>query len=487
MLTAIIVAGIVLIGVIGFAGRRQRGRLSGWVVGERDFPRWTSWFLQAGESLTTFSFLGLAGIAFTGGVSAVFAVGYLTASAIGLYFVGPRLRDLGAARGYLTMADFFRDRFGSRTLSIVVAIVGAIFLIPYLQLQITGLGLIVELATGSAEARGLSMVLASALVVVFVAWAGIRGIARVAIFKDFGMLIALAIVAVGVVAAAGGFPEVFAEVGRANVSLLTTHAPGYDAIWFITSVVITSIGASLNTFPHLWPPILAAKSGAVLRHNYKWLASYQLLLFLPITVGMTAVLVIPKETTGNQVLFTVSQAVLPEWLVAVVAVFGAAAAMVPAAAIAMGISSLVANNVLYGLRESLRFRLNHVLVVVAVGVALVFGLAGNDIGALLLLTYGGLAQLAPAIAAGLGKRVRLSAAAAISGIVAGTLCVAIITFGGIPVGSWDSGLIALAPNLVVLAVVEAVVRSRRRGRPEAVTEESIGQEVPAGIGNGAEA
>ena len=87
MTTTIIVVGIIVIAVIGFSGRRRRD-LSGWTVSERDLPRWTSWFLQAGESLTTFSFLGLAGIAFTGGVSATFAVCYLTASAVGMYFGG---------------------------------------------------------------------------------------------------------------------------------------------------------------------------------------------------------------------------------------------------------------------------------------------------------------------------------------------------------------------------------------------------------------
>lgn len=458
-MTAIIVAGIVAIGVIGFTGRRRRD-LAGWTVSERNFPRWTSWFLQAGESLTTFSFLGLAGIAFAGGVSASFAVCYLTASVIGLYFVGPRIRDLGAAHGYLTMSDFFRDRYGSRALSVVVAVVGALFLVPYLALQITGLGLIVELATGSSEARGLSMVLASALVVVFVGWAGIHGIARVAVFKDVGMLAALAIVAGAVVLAAGGFPEVFAKVASASDVLLTTRAPGYDATFFVTAVLVTTIGSSFNVFPHLWPPVLAAESGATLRSNYKWLGVYQLLLFLPITVGLAAVLLIPADTPNNEVLFTVSRVAMPEWLVALIAVCGAAAAMVPAAAIAMGISTLLANNVCHGASERTRFRLNRVFVVLALAAALCFSLAGADIGALLLLTYGGLTQLAPVIAAALFRHVPISAAAAMSGTVVGTLIVVVITFGEIPIGSWDSGLIALGPNLLVLAVVELVVRGR---------------------------
>lgn len=460
MMTTIIVLGIVLIGVVGFAGRR-RSDISGWTVGERDFPRWTSWFLQAGESLTTFSFLGLAGIAFTGGVSAVFAVCYLTASVVGLYFVAPRIRDLGAARGYLTISDFFLDRFNSRSLSIVIAIVGSLFLIPYLALQITGLGLIVQLATGSAEARGLSMVLASALVVVFVCWAGIHGVARVAVVKDFGMLFALVVVAVGVVGATGGFSETFTRIAETSDQLLTTHAPGYDAIFFITAVVVTTIGSSFNVFPHLWPPVFAAESGEVLRSNYKWLGVYQLLLFLPITVGMGAVLLIPGDTKGNQVLFTASQAAMPDWLVAIVAVCGASAAMVPAAAISMGISSLLSNNVCFGLPVNVRVQLNRVFVLLAVVAALSFSLAGADIGALLLLTYGGLTQLAPAIAAALPHRVRISSAAAMSGIIVGTVTVVVLTFGDIPIGNWDSGLIGLAPNLIVLAIVELIVRGRR--------------------------
>ncbi|WP_436326906.1 sodium:solute symporter family protein [Brevibacterium sp. FAM 27836] len=460
----IVVAGIILIGLIGLSGRSREKGMTSWLVAGRGLPRWTSWFLQAGESLTTFSFLGLAGIAFTGGVSATFAVGYLSASAVGLFFVAPRLRNLSAERSYLTMADFFHDRFGSRTLSVVIAIVGAIFLIPYLQLQITGLGLIVELVTGSAGASGLSMVLASLIVVVFVIVAGIRGLARVSIFKDAGMLVGLVIVLVGVITAFNGIPEIFAEVAATNSSMLTTNAEGYGAIWWISGVAITTIGAAFNTMPHLWPPTLAAGSAKILRSNLKWLAVYQLLLFIPIMVGMGGIVLLDPATEGNRVLLTVAGQTMPSWLVAIVAVFGAAAAMVPAGSIVMGISSLVSNNVLYKVPEKLRFRLNHVVIVVAVGIALVFGLKGADIGALLLLTYGGLSQLAPAIACGLGTKVKMSAASLGSGIVVGTLLVAIIAFTEMPIGTWDSGFLALIPNLVVFGAVEVIVRMVRRGR-----------------------
>lgn len=458
ILLTCIVVGILGLGLLGMSGRRS-ATLSEWTVNGRGFQRWTSWFLQAGESLTTFSFLGLAGIAFGGGVIGVFALAYLSISAIGLYFVGPRIRQLGQARGYLTMSDFFADRFSSRALGKVTALVGAVFLLPYLQLQITGLGLIVELATGSAAGRGLSMVVASALVVVFVVWSGIRGIARVAIAKDALMVAALLIVMGGAIFGIAGIPDTFAHIQSVGPQLLDMSQPGWDTTFYLTAVIVTSIGAGLNTFPHLWPPILAARSGAVLRSNYKWLALYQLALFAPLFVGLSAIKVLPADTVGNHVMLDTANATLPTWLVAVVAIAGASAAMVPAAAISMGISTLVSTNLVAVRRESLRLRLNTAIVVAAILLSLVFGLANSDIASLLLLTYGGLTQMAPGLLIGLGRRVSVGAVPVLLGLVVGVVTVAWITFFEIPIGSWDSGLIALAPNLVVLVVAEGIRRA----------------------------
>ncbi|OBC07444.1 sodium:solute symporter [Mycobacterium sp. 852013-50091_SCH5140682] len=469
-LTVYIVIGLFAIGAIGIAGNRAR-KLDEWTVSGRSFRRWRSWFLQAGESLTTFSFLGLSGIAFGGGVSATFALAYLSISAIGMYFVAPKLWRLGKGRGYLTMADFFIDRFDSVPLGKVVAVVGAVFLLPYLELQITGLGLIVELATGNASSRGLSMVIASVLVIVFVVWAGIRGISRVAVVKDALMVVALLIVVGGVGFGIAGIPEVFSRVQSGQPQLLTLSAPGYDTTCFVTAVVVTSIGAGLNVFPHLWPPVLAARSGEILRSNYTWLALYQLLLFAPIIVGLGATLILPADTTGNHVLIDTATHTLPDWLVAVIAIGGASAAMVPAAAIVMGISTLVSRNLITGGSDKTRMRVNTAVVAAAIILALGFGLGGASISSLLLLTYGGLTQLAPAILVALRGRVCVGAVPALIGIVIGVLVVSWITFFEIPIGSWDSGFIALGPNIAAVIVAEAI--RRRMPRP------AIEEEVPA--------
>ena len=468
IVSIIIVVGIFAIGALGIASRRRQRSMSNWTVGKRDIPKWTSWFLQAGESLTTFSFLGLAGIAFGGGVSAIFAVGYLTMSWTFLYFVAPRIRELGQRRGYLTMADFFEDRFRAKWLGKVVAVVGALALIPYLQLQITGLGLIVELATGSSSARGLSMVIASVLVAVFVAWSGIRGIARVAYLKDILLVLAMVVIVAGVAISFGGIPPIFAQIAESTPTLLTLHAEGYDTTFFITAMLVTVIGSGFMTLPHLWPPNLAAKSGEVLRSNAKWLPIYQLVLFIPILVGMAGLLKLPEDTAGNEVLLTTAGAILPDWLLGLIAVAGAAAAMVPAAAIVMGISTLVSTNVFGGIRPERRMAFNYVVILASVGLALAFGLVRSDISALLLLTYGGTTQFAFGVCVALAKRVRIGAWPIGLGIIAGTLTVVVITFAEIQIGSWDSGLIALAPNLLIVIIAEAIRRARGGGDIEQV-------------------
>ncbi len=456
----IIIVGILIIGALGIGLRRRQTSASHWVVGKRDIPKWTTWFLQAGESLTTFSFLGLAGLAFGGGASAVYAIGYLTMAWPINYFVAPRIRELAQRRGYLTMADYFEDRFRARWLGKVVAIIGAITLIPYLQLQITGLGMIVELATGSSSARGLSMVIASILVAIFVAWSGIKGIARVAILKDILMALALVVVIAGVAISFNGISPVFAEIADSVPTLLTLQADGFGPVWFVTSMLVTVIGAGFATLPHLWPPMLAAKSGEVLRSNSKWLPIYQLLLFIPIMVGMAAVLKLPADTPGNAVLLTMTGNIVPDWLLGLVAVGGASAAMVPAAGIVMGISTLVSSNVLQQVSSARKMTVNYVVIVVALGLALAFGLVRSDIGALLLLTYGGTTQLAPGIVLALQRKVRVGAWPVGLGVIVGVLTVATITFAGIPTGGIDSGLIALVPNLVVVAIAEAIRRAR---------------------------
>jgi solute:Na+ symporter, SSS family len=457
--------GIVLIAALGFVGRRRpTADMSEWTVGGRKFGAATMWFLQAGEVFTTFTFLGMAGLAFTGGVAALYALPYVPLAYVGLYWLAPRIWKRARASGHMTMSDFLQGFYDSRLLAVLAAVLGVVFLLPYLQLQITGLGLAVQLATGNKASGNWSMVVAFVLTVAFVLWAGIRGVATTSYFKDALMLVVLLVLVFLIPAHfAGGIGPTFSRVLAEHRGLLSVHAGTYDSTWFLTSMVASALGVLFMTLPHQWPALLSADSPRSLRRNYVFLPIYSVCLALPMIIGFVAVLALPKGTSSNAALLALVGRALPGWAVGVVVVATAATAMVPAAGLIVGMSSLLARNVVRTRSDKAQFTVNQVSVVGVTALALALALARPDLLAnLLLLTFSGLDQLIPAIGLALLARRLVGAAWVIAGIVVGEAVVIWLTFSDAYGGHVNVGLIGLVPNLVVVAV-GLVVHHRSSG------------------------
>jgi solute:Na+ symporter, SSS family len=457
--------GIVVIALTGFLGRRTAtGDISEWTVGGRQFGSLTMWFLQAGEVFTTFTFLGMAGLAFTGGVAALYALPYIPLAYVGLYFLGPLIWRRAHERGHLTQADFLADFYDSRTLGFVTAVFGVVFLLPYLQLQITGLGLAVQLATGDTTSSTVSIIIAFVLVVAFVLWAGIRGVATTSYLKDALMLVVLLVLVVAIPAHfAGGIGGTFRQVLADHRDMLTVHSGDFDTSWFFSSMVASTLGVLFMTLPHQWPALLSAASPKAVRRNYVFLPVYSVALALPMIIGFTALLVLKSGSDSNGALLSLANRAFPDWFVGLVVVATAAAAMVPAAGLIVGMSSLVARNMI-GLRnDRTQYLVNQASVVVVTGLALVLAIARPDLLAnLLLLTYSGLDQLIPGIALALLTHRTAGWVPVLAGLLVGEAVVIWLTFGDVYSGHINVGLIALVPNIVVVAAGALLTRSTPR-------------------------
>jgi solute:Na+ symporter, SSS family len=461
---AVCVSGMVLIGVLGFLGRTGRYTdLAEWTVAGRNFGAFTVWFLQAGETFTTFTFLAVAGLAFTGGAAATYAIPYLPLAFVALYFVAPVVWRLGKRHGYLTQADFFSERYASPLFGKIVAVLGVVFLLPYLQLQITGLGLIVRLVTGNASSGVFSMVLATGLVVAFVLWSGIRGVANTAYLKDALMVIVLVVLLIVVpLHYAGGIEHVFATTRTVDPAMLTVHAGKFSELWWLSSVLVSAVANACMTVPHQWPGVLSARNERALRLNAVFLPVYQIAIMIPIIIGFTGLLVLSKTVDSNGVLLTLTAGALPGWAVGVVAVAAVASAMVPSAAMCIGMSTLVARNLVRPRRQRGAVLVNHTVVVVTAGLALVLGILRPDLLAnLLLLTFSGLVQFAPGLVAALGDRRLLSKGPAILGLLAGEVVVVWLTFNDVSFWQVNPGIIGLACNIVLAVGAQVFTRTIR--------------------------
>ena len=121
------------------------------------------WLLMAGETYTTFTFLGASGRAYSWGGPVLYILAYQPLIFVVSFYVMTQMWEAGKRYRLQTQADFFRMRYGSKHLEAFVALVGIVFLIPYIQLQLTGLGLIVEVAGFGAIRRTPAMVISESL------------------------------------------------------------------------------------------------------------------------------------------------------------------------------------------------------------------------------------------------------------------------------------------------------------------------------------
>ena len=79
-----------------------------------------------------------------------------------------------------------------------VCVVGIAFLMPYLQLQITGLGIIVSIASFDGIGRTPAMAISVVLLAAFVFASGVRAVAWVSVLKDVLMVFAALSIGIGI-------------------------------------------------------------------------------------------------------------------------------------------------------------------------------------------------------------------------------------------------------------------------------------------------
>src|SRR5678815_1344193 len=132
-----------LVTMLGFmAARWRRGdldRLDEWGLAGRRFGTVVTWFLLGGDLYTAYTFIAVPALVFGAGAIGFFAVPYTLLIYPFVYAVFPRLWSVAHKHGYITASDFVTGRFGSRSLSLAVAVTGILATMPYIALQLVGI------------------------------------------------------------------------------------------------------------------------------------------------------------------------------------------------------------------------------------------------------------------------------------------------------------------------------------------------------------
>jgi SSS family solute:Na+ symporter len=112
------------------AGARRKMDLEQWTVGGRGFGAVLMYLLMAGETYTTFAFLGASGWAYSRGGPTLYILAYLTLAYVVAFFILPPIWETGRKYGMQTQSDFFSVRYGNKYLAGFVCIVGIASFIP---------------------------------------------------------------------------------------------------------------------------------------------------------------------------------------------------------------------------------------------------------------------------------------------------------------------------------------------------------------------
>jgi SSS family solute:Na+ symporter len=144
---AVVIILFVLVGVLGFYAARWRGggkeglhSLDEWGLGGRKFGSWITWFLLGGDLYTAYTFVAVpAAMWATGAVSGFFAVPYTVVLYPIVFLLMSRLWSVSHRHGFVTTADFVGGRYGSRPLSIAIAVTGIVASLAYIARQLGGI------------------------------------------------------------------------------------------------------------------------------------------------------------------------------------------------------------------------------------------------------------------------------------------------------------------------------------------------------------
>ena len=315
----VIITGFVLLAIaLGLRARRGHDMdLEQWSVGGRGFGTIFIFLLMAGGDLLDVHVPRRRRVRVRlAAAPAYYILGYGTLAYVISYYLLPAVWRFATPRKLHSQADVLRSAFDSRVLGIWCRVVAVAAMIPYLALQLKGLGIIVSQTSDGAISSTAAIWIGVLALSVYVAASGIRGSAWTATIKD--VLTLSIVVFIGLylpIHYFGGIGDMFKQVDEAKPGFLQLSGEQLTPVWFSSTVLLTALGFYM--WPHTFGSSLSAKDENVFRRNAAFMPLYQLLIAFVFFVGFAAVLRVPNlgETETDLALLSVAKDAFPSWFV----------------------------------------------------------------------------------------------------------------------------------------------------------------------------
>jgi SSS family solute:Na+ symporter len=210
------------------AGRKRTFSISEYVVGERKFGLIITLFLISGTWFSAFAFLGGPGWAFSKGAAVFYILGYLAPAYVLWWAIGPKTARIGKKLNLFTQGDLLKERYQSKLLPALVAIVATFAFIQYICVQLKGTAYLINVFTEGHIPMWAGALIAYGVVVIYVILSGVRGAAWSDVLQGALMIAIAWILGLYIVYHLYGSPgAMFREINAAHPGHLLIGKPGW--------------------------------------------------------------------------------------------------------------------------------------------------------------------------------------------------------------------------------------------------------------------
>ena len=363
-----LIALFLLVTVMGFmASKWRRGSdmesLDEWGLGGRSFGTWVTWFLLGGDLYTAYTFIAVPAAMYAlGAVNGFFAVPYTIVLYPIIFIFMSRLWSVSHRHGFVTTADFVGGRYGSRGLSLAIAVTGILATMPYIALQLVGIQAVLEVTglggSGNIIAKDLPLFIAFAVLAAYTYSAGLRAPAIIAFVKDALIYLVIIVAVIYLPTKVGGWDNIFAAAqdkmaspSKANPAKPTgAFVPAATQYWAYATLALGS-ALALFMYPHSITATLSSRSRNTIRRNAAILPAYSFVLGLLALLGWVAIAAGTKpigldgEANAQLVIPQLFEDLFPSWFAGVAFAAIAIGALVPAAIMAIAAANLFTRNI----------------------------------------------------------------------------------------------------------------------------------------------
>ena len=250
---------VVAVGV--FSARFSSAGIGEFFVGGRRMGRFVVALSAVVSGRSAWLLLGVTGMAWARGASAVWAVvGYIVVELALFLSYAPRLRRFSEAHDCITLPDFFAERFGDRSglLRLVLVAIILLFMVSYVAAQFVAGGKAFSASFGVEPLTGVTVT--AAIVLAYTVLGGFLAVSLTDMFQAFLMLLALVALPAAAIADRGGLGPLLAELEGLDPTLVDPAAIGLGVL-----IGFLGIGLGSPGNPHILVRFMSIRDPGQLR------------------------------------------------------------------------------------------------------------------------------------------------------------------------------------------------------------------------------